>query len=96
MSILDYIYLRLCQKYGEEEVALKKSIKTIIQYNSEGTEIEDSIQYVGKFYFYCISLKKPFDLQKEKDEGLFNGFDEVEKVKLFTYIDVEFEVIEEK
>lgn len=94
MNKLDYIYKRLCDKYGYERIAIKKKM---IQY----IEVDDKNSFniigegIGPFYFILINEEKEIDLEQEAKTGLFSGFSAVQK-EVINFTDVEFsEVVSE-
>lgn len=81
MNNVDYIYLKLCLKYGFNNIAYKKDI--IKQYE---TNIKDNIYEIdnsnlqktpvylisNQIYFINTKTNKKIDLQEEMNNGTFN------------------------
>lgn len=78
MNKLDFIYYKLCKKYGFERIAYKKEIKSFIDMkpNPENKDEfiynEDLGESFGGIYFINIYTKEKIDLRKEQMEGTFN------------------------
>ena len=74
MNKIDFIYYKLCQKYGRESICMKKKIIEHMQMKEEDNiwVLDEYLGInLGPIEFYNIDTKEKIDLKKEAENGTF-------------------------
>lgn len=76
MNKTDFIYYKLCEKYGRDAIYMRKNIIDYINMKSENN-IWVEEQYLGStlgpIEFYNVKTKEKIDLRKEAENGTFKN-----------------------